>query len=394
MKKSLLVVLGAALVFVFAASLMAGVTEMKIYTDQPLYENEGNINPNNNKTCRLGGKSDPASYYIVRWAVNKENMNFIEVSTVDPAAGPRCIHFHLDDAPNPNCWLDMRRKDAAEGWQDPLDASQTERITFWIKADSGTAPLWFYAQDQVQPGSEKKQKSVSVFIDGETVITIDEFGEMDLKYDNHFNGKWQFVSIPWQFMMDTDSSEVWDILPYSFVWEGSRFDQDGSTSKFTNSWIRTITWHTKAGGEDGWNNVYWADPNCLWGPAGTHKDNNEYWLDEVMFTLNAGTGITGVDGEKTVVPLMYELHEAYPNPFNPSTTVEYGLPVPNHVKIGVYNLVGQKVKTLVDADMPMGVHRVKWDATDDFGNQVPSGVYLIRMESSHYVGVKKVTLMK
>jgi len=101
-----------------------------------------------------------------------------------------------------------------------------------------------------------------------------------------------------------------------------------------------------------------------------------------------------VDGNPTVMPLTYELRNAYPNPFNPNTTVEYALPVSNQVLIEVYNTLGQKVRTLVDRYVTAGVYKATWDATDDNGNLVPAGLYFYKMQASHYNSVKKMILAK
>jgi len=117
-------------------------------------------------------------------------------------------------------------------------------------------------------------------------------------------------------------------------------------------------------------------------------------MDEVIFCLNAGTGIVGVDGQKTVVPLTYELGDCYPNPFNPTTQIEYAIPVSNNVTIEIFNSLGQKVRTLVDRYMSAGTYHTTWDGMDDNGNVMPSGVYFYKMTSSHFNAVKRMLLMK
>lgn len=95
--------------------------------------------------------------------------------------------------------------------------------------------------------------------------------------------------------------------------------------------------------------------------------------------------------DKTVenFPEQFVLFQNYPNPFNPSTTIKFALPVDSKVKINVYNSLGQLVETLVDKEMASGYHEVNFD-----GSKLTSGVYLYQLQSSDYVSVKKMLLIK
>ena len=74
------------------------------------------------------------------------------------------------------------------------------------------------------------------------------------------------------------------------------------------------------------------------------------------------------------------LRQNVPNPFNPSTFIDYRVPVSGTVRSGVYNTVGQLVRTLVQGDQSVGTYRVDWDGRDAAGRAVASGVYLYRLE--------------
>ena len=82
------------------------------------------------------------------------------------------------------------------------------------------------------------------------------------------------------------------------------------------------------------------------------------------------------------------------SPTNPTTSIDYYLEEAGHVTIEVFNSVGQKVRTLVDADKPRGPHTVEWDATSDDGAEVASGVYLYRIVAGSFSDSKKMTLLK
>lgn len=95
-------------------------------------------------------------------------------------------------------------------------------------------------------------------------------------------------------------------------------------------------------------------------------------------------------GDVPAVPVnAFVLHPNYPNPFNPSTTVRFDLPVAVRTTLGVYNILGQRVALLVDGAMPAGRHAVTWDA----GTR-PSGVYFLRLEAGEYRTVRKVLLAR
>ncbi len=106
--------------------------------------------------------------------------------------------------------------------------------------------------------------------------------------------------------------------------------------------------------------------------------------------------ITAVSQEKPTasVPKDFALRPAYPNPFNPTTQIEWQLPVRTEVKLQVYNLLGGHVKNLVNGVQPAGTHSAVWDGTDQRGLQVPSGVYLIRLEAGNFRATQKVLLLK
>ncbi|PWB71358.1 hypothetical protein C3F09_07975, partial [candidate division GN15 bacterium] len=84
----------------------------------------------------------------------------------------------------------------------------------------------------------------------------------------------------------------------------------------------------------------------------------------------------------------------FPNPFNPQTTVGFDLPQAEHVTLTVYNLLGQRIRTLADGDFDAGHQSVMWDGRGDNGDAVASGVYLYRLEAGSYVATKKMLLLK
>ena len=94
------------------------------------------------------------------------------------------------------------------------------------------------------------------------------------------------------------------------------------------------------------------------------------------FTLSLPASSSG-----SARPQGFALGHNYPNPFNPSTIIPYQIPTAAHVRLEVFNILGQRVATLVDADRPAGFHAAQWDATDAAGRAVGAGVYIYRLVS-------------
>jgi hypothetical protein len=90
----------------------------------------------------------------------------------------------------------------------------------------------------------------------------------------------------------------------------------------------------------------------------------------------------------------YQLEQNYPNPFNPTTTISFALPQASEVSLSIYNLSGQLVKKLVAGEMNAGRHSLVWDATNDRGERVASGVYLYVIKAGEFSAQRKLVLMK
>ncbi len=93
-------------------------------------------------------------------------------------------------------------------------------------------------------------------------------------------------------------------------------------------------------------------------------------------------------------PQEFALFQNQPNPFNPETRISYFLSVGSPVNISIYNVLGQKVRTLFDGYQEAGTHSLSWDGRSDDGMQLPSGIYFYRMQAGTFQETKKMTLMK
>jgi hypothetical protein len=97
---------------------------------------------------------------------------------------------------------------------------------------------------------------------------------------------------------------------------------------------------------------------------------------------------------KAVVPATFTLHQNFPNPFNPITTLRYDLPEDNFVMLTVYDMLGRTIVQLVNTAQEAGFKSVQWDATDSMGRAVSAGVYLYQIQAGEFVQTKKMVLLK
>jgi len=115
---------------------------------------------------------------------------------------------------------------------------------------------------------------------------------------------------------------------------------------------------------------------------------------------NAGSayvyGLVSTDTpeEKGNRPSQFELSQNYPNPFNPTTTIRYYLPQREKVTLEIFNLLGERVKVLVDEEETAGERTAIWDGKDDNGKSLPSGIYLYRLKSEKFSETKKMIFLK
>jgi hypothetical protein len=98
--------------------------------------------------------------------------------------------------------------------------------------------------------------------------------------------------------------------------------------------------------------------------------------------------------ETSPIPTEFIMENNYPNPFNPTTTIRFGLPSKQYVQLVVYSILGEKIVTLIDGTLDNGFHQVEWNGRNQFGNSVASGVYLYELGAGSQKIVKKMLLTK
>jgi hypothetical protein len=152
--------------------------------------------------------------------------------------------------------------------------------------------------------------------------------------------------------------------------------------------------------------------NTVMGAAGTPLEGGSFRHNGTMGQpVSAGTGegqnqscyvgfwrvwINEIRTDVQENPSLYtnQLNQNYPNPFNPSTTITYSVAKPGNVEISVFNVKGQRVRTLVNGIAVPGQYRVEWHGRNDAGQFVASGVYFYRLRAPGYNSVKKMVILK
>ena len=142
-------------------------------------------------------------------------------------------------------------------------------------------------------------------------------------------------------------------------------------------------------------------------PTAVHEDGTIEWPSEFSFpvlpwmdsdlTVEDAPDLwtpTGVQADNNLTVQNFELAQNYPNPFNPETTINYQVAEKSHVQINIYNLMGQMVMTLRDKQQTQGTYSIQWNRKDFKGDEVPSGLYFVKMAAGSFEQIKKMTLIR
>ena len=132
--------------------------------------------------------------------------------------------------------------------------------------------------------------------------------------------------------------------------------------------------------------TYTGEATLLQADAGSYDGS----VINVIYGSPTDVGEDGATG----LPNEFALDVNYPNPFNPATNIQYHVPRSSHVEIEIFNITGQRVRTLVNASKAAGTYTVVWNGTNQSGERVSSGMYFYRMTAGDYVKTRKMILLK
>ena len=134
----------------------------------------------------------------------------------------------------------------------------------------------------------------------------------------------------------------------------------------------------------------------VWGIEFDPRDYDTFYAvtaDSMLYTAALGI-VNSIDKPNAELPEKAVLFENYPNPFNPTTAIHYQLLSFSNIQLSVYNLIGQKVKTLVSKQQSAGSYNIQWDGTNEAGEFVAGGVYLYRLQTDNFNQTRKMILLK
>ena len=172
-----------------------------------------------------------------------------------------------------------------------------------------------------------------------------------------------------------------------------------------------LQWTTQIEEDFSYHNIYRNDINSF-DPAMVFTTTDSFYVDEEGTQGSYEYWITAVDSagnesdasdiaavvlsalEQATVPTVFALEQNYPNPFNPSTQIRYALPEATGVVITVYDMMGRKVRTLVQDTQSAGYHTALWNATNDRGLPVSAGMYIYTLQAGDHHHMKKMVLLK
>ena len=248
--------------------------------------------------------------------------------------------------------------------------------------------------------------------------------------DNHDSGDWVELHNPYDVMIDISqwqlkdevNDHIFHIPDSTFLFSGGFIVLCNDTNNFKNTYpsvnnfIGNFDFGLSGGGElvrifdensfliDSvlYDDVHpWSDNADGNGPTlelvNPHVDNSlaENWTASLEFgtpgSINSGFLS---NNKESITSSRIEVFNNYPNPFNPTTSIRYYLPENSHIKVTIYDLLGNTIKNIADDFRYFGYHKHQWDATNNQGQPVSAGVYLYAIEAGDFRQTKKMILLK
>lgn len=264
--------------------------------------------------------------------------------------------------------------------ESPFLSAETLTVDFWLSADTikdytrilnrpSVASQWWDNNYQIRFNNAQQLQAIS---DGSVSFTTD---------NTIMINKWYHV------IYEVQKAPVGDTVAYYGVFQLS--DENGQ-----------VLYQNYAGFD---NPVIQAQAPLRIGKAafGDYPPYFKGYIDNVKIYNYPAVGLELVyittsveEGGEIGIPVKYELSQNYPNPFNSSTEIRFVIPDRQKVTLTIYNLLGRKVKTLVDKVVAAGEYTVNWDGTNESGNQVASGVYFYKLYSKDIAKMRKMVLLR
>ncbi len=146
------------------------------------------------------------------------------------------------------------------------------------------------------------------------------------------------------------------------------------------------------------SNCFWISSNGNNGNWSQFGDTTDDYKDDPcikLYTTETGQATSWLDVKNDItIPTEFKLSQNYPNPFNPTTSIVYEIQHESNVKLVIYDLVGNKIRTLVNDYKQVGQHTISWDGRDNLGQAVSGGIYFCKLQAGDFIQTRKMLLLK
>lgn len=140
--------------------------------------------------------------------------------------------------------------------------------------------------------------------------------------------------------------------------------------------------------------MYFILKTGIWTDGTAGELSYEISIDNLSLVKGGNINPSAVENKSIESLVDFALYSNYPNPFNPTTTINFSLARTSETSLTIFDVNGRVVRTLIHGTMPSGFHTVQWNATDDAGKIVPSGVYFCQLKSGQYSKTQRMVLTK
>ena len=225
---------------------------------------------------------------------------------------------------------------------------------------------WENRVDTISPGIGLLTNLTRLYLDGNELT-----GEIPPEIGNLMN--LQELGLSWNQLSGEIPSEIGNLTSLWGIW----LDVNQLTGEIPESFCDIYPNLTEI--NLGSNNLCPPYPDCL---------------SEEDIGYQDTTNCEQVSIYDETLPITYNLYNAYPNPFNPLTTIRYDVPKDELVNITIYDIMGRIIKTMVNTEITAGYKSIIWNATNDRGSPVSAGIYLYMIQAGEFRQTKKMVLLK